>query len=126
MTEPSSFMNEEKGEASAAAQPLSEAAAGPSTAAAAAPSSAAPAATQAKVSSVTANQLLLFCKHGFVTGAESASTPAVDDAEARHNVARWLQAAKGPKEPVDLKKLTVRQYLEATVVSVLLKGMQVM
>lgn len=35
-----------------------------------------------------------------------------------------MQAAKGPKEPVDLKKLTVRQYLEATVVSVLLKGMQ--
>ena len=35
-----------------------------------------------------------------------------------------MQAAKGTKEPVDLKKLTVRQYLEATVVSVLLKGMQ--
>ena len=32
--------------------------------------------------------------------------------------------AKAPKEPVDLKQLNVRKYLEATVVSVLLKGMQ--
>ena len=44
--------------------------------------------------------------------------------EPRQQHGVWLQAAK-PKEPVDLKKLTVRQYLEATVVSVLLKGMQV-
>ena len=35
-----------------------------------------------------------------------------------------LQAPKAPKEPVDLKQLNVRKYLEATVVSVLLKGMQ--
>ncbi|CAK0782842.1 hypothetical protein CVIRNUC_006037 [Coccomyxa viridis] len=33
-------------------------------------------------------------------------------------------APKAPKEPVDLKQLNVRKYLEATVVSVLLKGMQ--
>ena len=35
-----------------------------------------------------------------------------------------VQAPKAPKEPVDLKQLNVRKYLEATVVSVLLKGMQ--
>ncbi|CAL8470652.1 g10194 [Coccomyxa elongata] len=59
---------------------------------------------------------------------EAASTPPA--ASAATEAAAPAQAPKAPKpadkaaKPTDLKSLNVRQYLEATVVQVLMKGMQ--